>query len=272
MPANHRVHGGQGRLNDTRHDGHRFHVPPSRRLTSDLLTFSRQVPLCGHDRVMDLSDLAAVRAAAVPRISWVSVFLRAFGLVARDMPELRQTWYRWPWAHLYQHPVSIASVTVHRRWRHADWLFWGQIHQPENSTLPDIQKQVELFRDGPPGRVFRRQIQLARLPVGLRRLIWWWNVHVATAGRARRLGTCFLSTLAGRGAEIQVPPSIHTGCLTFGPLDDRGRCRVTLAYDHRVMDGVCAATALARLEATLCRTIRDELNRLSTASGGQQAA
>ena len=67
------------------------------------------------------------------------------------------------------------------------------------------------------------------------------------------------STLAGRGAEIRLPPSIQTACLTYGPLDEQGICRVTLAYDHRIMDGVLAATILERLEQLLLTEIRTEL-------------
>ena len=102
-------------------------------------------------------------------------------------------------------------------------------------------------------------------------MIWWWNLNVATVSRAKRLGTFFLSTLAGRGAEIQLPPSIHTGCLTFGPLDESGIARVTLAYDHRVMDGALVAAILRRLEESLNGALLQELQSLSAASRSEAA-
>jgi len=252
--------------------GRRHLIPRSRRLTSDLLFFNRTVPLCGHDRRMDLSGVAADRSAVTERISWVALFLRAYGLVAAQFPELRQTWYRWPWAHLYEHPHSVASVTVHREWRGENWLFWGQIDQPETMGLVDIQRQLDEYRDGAPGTVFRRQVKLAQLPTPLRRLLWWWNLNVAGAGRAERLGTFFLSTLAGRGTEIQIPPAVHTGCLTFGPLDDDGLCRVTVAYDHRLMDGVRVAEILQALEVTLKGQLTSELQSLHAKSAEECAA
>ncbi len=257
----------------TSNDGKRFRIPPSRRLTFDLLWFNRSVPLCGHDRLLDLQQLADARSQAAVRISWPALFLRAFGLVAKQYPELRQTWYRWPLAHLYQHPVSVATITVHREWKEAAWLFWGQIPEPEALSLAEIQQQLDRFRDGPVRTVFRRQTQLAQLPTPLRRLIWWWNLSVATKRRAKRLGTFFLSTLAGRGAEIQVPPSIHTGCLTFGPLNNEGTCRVTLAYDHRVMDGAIVAEILQSLENVLAEQMLEEIENLEPVrqSDGQAA-
>ncbi|MEZ6121847.1 MAG: hypothetical protein R3C49_01575 [Planctomycetaceae bacterium] len=240
-------------------DGRSFSVPPCRRLTWDLLWFNRSVPLCGHDRVMSLAPLAAARSSASVRISWPALFLKAYSLAAQDIPELRQTWYRWPLAHLYQHPHSVGTLTVQREVKGEPWLFWGLIDQPENLSLTEIQGQIDRWVQAPVREVFRRQQKLARLPTVLRRLIWRWNLHVAKAGRASRLGTFFLSTLSGRGVEIQVPPSIHTGCLTYGPLNEDGRTRVTLAYDHRIMDGARAAECLIRLEQLLLEKLSQEL-------------
>ena len=240
-------------------NGRRFSVPVSRRLTWDLLHFHRRVPLCAHDRRMVLQKVSEARDECAVRISWPALFLKAYALVAREVPELRQTWYRWPWAHLYQHPHSVGTLTVQREIDGVPWLFWARISTPESLTLPALQKLVDGFRDGDVHAVFRRQIRFAYLPRLLRRSIWRWNLNIATCNRAKRMGTFFLSTLAGRGVEIQLPPSVHTGCLTFGPLDDNHISRVTIAYDHRIMDGALVADVLQRLEQTLNETLLEEL-------------
>lgn len=244
-------------------NGRRIKIPASRRLSWDLLYFHQSVPLCAHDRRMDLKDVSAARDACVERVSWPALFLKAFAIVAQDVPELRQTWYRWPWAHLYQHPFSVATMTVQRKIHDESWLFWGQIASPESKPLAEIQQAIDRFRDGDVRQVFRKQLQLASVPTLLRRMIWWWNLNVATKSRMKRLGTFFLSTLAGRGAEIQLPPSIHTGCLTYGPLDKNGTARVTLAYDHRVMDGALVADILQQLEDTLNGVLTAELRAVT---------
>ncbi len=248
-------------------DGRIFGIPRSRRLSWDLLYFNRSVPQCGHDRRMNLTDLAAARTAAPTRISWPALFLKAYGLLAKEFPELRQTWYRWPWAHLYQHPSSVAALTVQRQHRGEPWLFWGRINQPEELPLMQIQSCIDAFSEQTVSQQFRRELRLAQLPTLLRRLFWGWNIHVAKANRAERLGTFFLSTLAGQGAEIQIPPAIHTGCLTYGPVDDNGVARVTLAYDHRVMDGSLVAACLMRLESILLQTLTHELLNLPSPGG-----
>ena len=81
-----------------RRNGRRFAVPANRRLTWDLLTFHREIPLCAHDRHMDLTAISAARTECPQRISWPALFIKAYALVAQEIPELRQTWYVWPWA------------------------------------------------------------------------------------------------------------------------------------------------------------------------------
>ncbi|GAB5443552.1 MAG: hypothetical protein Fues2KO_39010 [Fuerstiella sp.] len=251
--------------------GRQFAIPRSRRLTWDLLHFNRRVPLCGHDRLMLLSELNDVRRRSSQRISWPALFLKAYGLLAAEVPELRQTWYRWPFAHLYEHPCSIASIAVQRSINDEPWLFWGQIREPEHKSLIEIQQSLDELTTADPYRLFYKQIQLSSLPTIVRRLVWGWNLGIAKAGRARRIGTFFLSTLSGRGVEIQTPPSVQTGCLTYGPLSDKGLCRVTLAYDHRVMDGAIIADCLNRMEVILSETLRSELLNMSTTLGDTAA-
>ena len=243
--------------------GRSFLIPRCRRLTWDLLRFNRQVPLCAHDRICDLSSVSKARSCATRRISWPALMLKAFGLMAEQFPEFRQTWYRWPIAHLYQHPHSIAAMTVQRTHKDQPWLFWAMVDAPENMTLPELQSVLDEYQTGPIRPQYQDMLRLASLPTLFRRLIWNWNFHVAKAGRAQKLGTFFLSTLSGKGAEIQSPPSIQTGCLTYGPLDEQGRCRITIAYDHRVMDGALVADALAFLENVLTTTIQRELETLA---------
>lgn len=243
-------------------DGQRFAVPASRRLTWDLMWFNKDIPQCAHDRRMDLSDVATARDACAVRVGWPVLFLKAIALVAQEFPELRQTWYRWPWAHLYQHPGSVGTLTVQREINGEPWLFWGLVAAPETQSLDAIQQQVEQFKTGEIRTVFRKQRRLCKLPTIFRRAVWWWNLNVATKKRATRIGTFFLSTLASRGVEIQVPPSVHTCCLTYGPLDERNCSRVTIAYDHRIMDGALVATILQRLEETLKHDIVIELQQL----------
>lgn len=240
-------------------DGLRFAVPANRRLTWDLLTFHREIPLCAHDRRMDLTAISLARNACRQRISWPALFIKAYALVAQETPELRQTWYEWPWAHVYQHATSVAALPVHRELNGEPWLFWGLFRSPEQLGLREIQSTIDQLQSQPAELVFQHQWRLAHLPTFLRRFLWWWNLKIETKKRASRLGTYFVSTLSGQGVEIQLPPSVQTGCLTYGPLDKNNIARVTLAYDHRIMDGTLVARVLKRLEYVLNESMVAEL-------------
>jgi hypothetical protein len=237
----------------------RLRLPHNRRLVCDLLHFARQVPLFPLERSCALGELEQVRQSAQPRVSWAVLFLKAYGLLALDYPAFRQTYMRWPWPHLYQHPHSVAMLAVNRVERDGERLYWGRFNGPEEGPLADLQSALDRYKTDPTPSVFARQLRFSRVPTPLRRLGWWLTLNVSGASRARRLGTFGLSTLAGNGAVNRYHPTCLTTSLTYGPLDRAGRALVTILYDHRVMDGSCVARALADLEAILQGAITREL-------------
>ena len=241
--------------------GHRL-IPRSRRLTTDVVHFHRQVPSTPHLRRMNLGPVRAARAGAAIRIGWPVLFIRALGLVCDRFPELRQSWLKAPFPHLFQHKTSIGMLAVERWYRGEPWLFWTRFQHPANRNLADLQQRLELGQTEPIERKFRRQLQLSLFPAVIRRLLWWWSLNVSGRSRERRAGTFFVSTLGSRGAQILHPPSFQTVCLSYGPFDANHQCDVVLSYDHRVMDGSLVAAALADLEATLNDTIVEELHSL----------
>ena len=228
----------------------------------DVLHFHRHVPFCSHDKIFDLANLAELRSRMPVRIAWPLLFLKAFGLVGTRYPELRQSFLPQPWSHLYQHHESVAMLAIHREIQNQPWLFWGKFSKPEETPLKDMQKRLNRYREGDVQQVFRQQLQMLKLPKFLRRLVWSWNLHWDGNGRARRAGTCFLSTLASRDVEIQATLSFQSYNLTYGPLDEWARCRVSIAYDHRLVDGYFIAAVLNEWEATLQGAIATELETI----------
>ena len=123
----------------------RFLLPRSRRLTSDLLHFASKVPMCPHDRIVDLSELIALRKRLPKRISFAALFVRAYGLMAAECPVFRQLHFRWPLANVYEHKETVLMMTIAREFRDEPWVFWGRFQGPENRTLPEIQDQLERY-------------------------------------------------------------------------------------------------------------------------------
>jgi hypothetical protein len=244
-------------------------VPRSRRLTIDLLHYRAKVPTCAHDRNCDFRRVAEARDRCPVRISWSMIFIKAFGLAAARCPAMRQMYLPLPWPHIYQHPTSVAMVATHRDFRGEPWLFWSRFDRPESRPLVRLQAMLAHYQSAPVEEVFTRQLQLSGLPTPLRRLLWSWTFYVGGPARVRRSGTFFLTTIAGQGAEIQHPPAFLTANATYGPIDERGKSRVTIAYDHRLMDGRLVAGVLADIDAALGGPIVAELDAVSA---GETAA
>ena len=248
-----------------RHDlpARRLPVGRARALVWDIAELARQVPVFPVERLLRVSALEQVRQSASPRISWAVLFLKAYAAVALRHPPLRQAWVNWPWPHLVEWPCSVGMLAMHRQQADQPIVCWARFWRPEARSLAELQRHLHWYQSQPIETAFRRQIRFARFPKPLRRLIWWWNLHVAAAARARRLGTFSISSLAGQGAFNRGHPSLLTTSLTYGPLDEQGRMAVTLLCDHRVLDGMLAARALADLEEVLCGAILRELAGLA---------
>ncbi len=241
----------------------RRRLPRSRALTCDVLHYHAKVPTCAHDRLCDLREVAEARNLLPERISWTLLFIKAFGLLGREFPVLRQIYQPWPWPHIYEHPHSVGMMAIQREYRGEPWLFWGRFSEPESQSLAHLQTQLTRYLHEPVPKIFKRQWQFSAFPTPIRRLFWWWNLNAAGSKRPRRTGTFFLTTLAGQGAEIQHPPAFLTSNMTYGPFDDQGRTRVTIAYDHRLTDGLQIARCLKTLEETLNGPIAEELKQLA---------
>lgn len=241
----------------------RSQIPRSRALVVDILRLHQRNPTIAHNRYMPLAELAHARNQSPIRISWSALFIKAWATISSRQSIIRQTWRNWPWGHIFQHREPVANLAVHRQHAEEDWLFWGLIRSPELRSLVDIQSAIDAFNNAPIDPQFQKQLKLAALPGFARRFIWWWNLNIAGERRGKRLGTFSLTSISGRGAEIQHPPTVMTTGLTFGPLEHDGRMKVTLVYDHRLMDGSFIADRLLDLETQLTVTLLAELRQLN---------
>jgi hypothetical protein len=248
-------------------EGQARRVPLScnRTLVLDFLPHAQKVPHFPVERMFDLAEVAELRARAGVKIAWSLLFLKAYALVARDHAALRRTYQRWPWPHLVQSPRSVASLVVSRQFQGEDRICWARFREPEARPLAELQSRLQRFQTAPVEEVFKQQVLVSRLPGPLRRLLLWWNIHLAGAKRSERLGTFTLSTLAGQGVTNRGHQSVLTTSLTYGPLDAEGRSLVTLLCDHRVLDGMTAAAAINDLHRVLTGEIARELKSLGVA-------
>lgn len=234
----------------------------------DIAELSKTIPLFPVDREMRLADVAAARAAAARRIGWAAIFLKAYALVAREMPALRSWRAGRILPRIVTSSASVGVLAMNRVDDGTDRLFFARLASPDAASLPMLQAAIDRFATEPAERVFKRQRQLESVPRLLRRVILSWNMRSMSPKRATRVGTFSLSTLAGFGATNRFHPTLCTTSLSYGPLDAEGRCLVTTIADHRVLDGAAVARALGRLEEVLTTEIATELRSVPAAPAG----
>ena len=231
------------------------YVPLSlpRRFICDLVHFAHRVPTVPVQRHMNIAPLVAAREAALPRPSWCAVFTKAYGFVCAAFPELRRAYLSFPWPHLYEHPINVASVAVERRVNDEDAVFFAHLRRPETRGLRELDAELRRFKEQPIESIadFRRMLLVTRLPRPLRRLAWWIGLNAWGRKKAHYLGTFGVSVYAGLGATSLHPLSPVTSALNYGVIDGDGNVDVRIIYDHRVLDGATVARALAEMEHVL---------------------
>jgi hypothetical protein len=244
--------------------GRNLRLSLPRRFVCDLLHFARQVPTVPVQRRMNLAAVVAARAAATPRPSWAAVFTKAYAFVCAARPELRRSYLSFPRPHLYEHPISVASVAVERRVGDEDGVLFGHVNAAESHSLTELDRRLRAFKEQPLESIggFRHALRVSSLPRPLRRLAWWFGLNVSGRKRAHFLGTYGVSVYAGLGAASLHPLSPLTTALNYGVIAADGEVDVRLIYDHRVMDGATVARALQDLERVLNCEIVAELRYL----------
>lgn len=250
---------------DPRIKGRWINLSPQRRFVCDLLHFASKVPSVPSQRRMQLADVIEARGRSPQRISWCAIFIKAFAVVAAARPELRRCYLPWLWPHLYEHPINVANFSLERDYRGEPGVFFAKIERPEEQSLRDLNGLVRHYKTAPVESVptFSQAMLLSRLPLPLRRFVWWMGLYSDGACRGHFFGTFGISVVGSLGAAGLHILSPLTTTLNYGTFEPDGALDVRLTYDHRVFDGAPAARVLAEIEDVLHGEIRDELLALA---------
>jgi hypothetical protein len=246
-----------------------------RRLVCDLVRFAHRVPTVPVQRVINVGALEAVRRTLLqPRPSWCTLFTKAYGQISAEFPEFRRAYLSFPWARLYEHGHSIASVAVERLYEGERGVFFAHFHNPERVDLMSLEAELRRFKEAPVETIddFRACLLISRLPRPLRSLAWWYVTTARGYRKATWLGTFGVSVYSSLGAESLHPLTPITTTLNYGMINEKGDVAVRIIYDHRVMDGATVARALVRLEQVLNQEVLAELQGLSASPPPAPAA
>jgi hypothetical protein len=220
---------------------------------------------------MSIADLVAARAACRDRPKWTAIFVKAFALVAEEVPELRRAYVKIPWPHLYEYPTSKARVMIEREYHGEPALCPVSIQDPARQPLSAIGEVIQHAATTPIDKLkeFQRWKRLTLVPRPLRRLLWWIALNVGRQ-RGNFFGTFGVSVYSALNAESLHPLSPLTALLNYGVIDKDGRLAVRIMYDHRVMDGATVARALGRMEEIINSVIVEEINPMRDTSGSRE--
>ncbi len=244
--------------------GRALKISAPRRLVVDLLRFSIGVPRVTVQRHMNIGTLVRARIAQHPKPSWSAIFVKGYALLAREVPEFRRAYVKFPWPHFYEYPVSVASIAHEREFDGERAVLLSRIKGPERCSIAELHASIHAARSRPVMEIkeFRRALNMARVPTPIRRLLMWLGLNIARQ-RANFFGTFQFSVYSGLGAESLNPLTPLTTFLNYGPIGKDGSVTVRILYDHRVMDGANVARALDRFEEILNGEIADEVMQFS---------
>jgi len=245
--------------------GRRVKLARSRVNICDFLYFARGTPACVQSREINVAPVIAVRDASPVRISWPTLFIRSLMIVSSRWPFLRQCYMRWPWAHIYEADHAVAMITVQRELRGEQWVFFGRLKPPETDSLEAIEAAITGFRTGPADQTFKVQYGQSGLPLLIRRAMIGIAYYLDANRRVRHFGTFGLTTVGSRGSTVELSPLLTSAAFTYGPIDESGNCKLTVVYDHRLIDGAAIADILADVERALRGKVCDELVALASA-------
>jgi hypothetical protein len=236
-------------------------LSPARRAMCDLMHASQKVPLVALERLVDLRAVGEARRRCADPPSWFALAIKAFALTAMRRPILRTSYLSFPWPRLYQHAYNVVTLPVERRVGGEDAVLFGQLWKPEEKSLAELHAEIRRLKEVPLDQepMFRGMLRLARWPRPVRRMCWWLALRCNGYWRMVQFGTFGITGVAGLGASSLHFLSPLTCSVAVTAIRPDGTAMLRMMYDHRVLDGVAPARALAEVEACLNGELLKEL-------------
>jgi hypothetical protein len=240
--------------------GRNIRLSLARRLVVDYMWASSDVPTVSVSRRIAIPKVIAARQRHPDRPAWPTVFAKAIALVANEIPELRRSYIKLPWPHLHEYADNTVSILHEREIDGDTAVIPIRIRNPETYAVTELSRMLRQAAEAPIERskFVSGVVAVSRLPVFLRRPIWWLFLNVPRM-RRHTMGTFGVSSVAPLQAELGQARTPISCFFTYGPMDADGSLAVRLNFDHRVFDGGVAARALSRLEQVLNTTMLAEL-------------
>ena len=107
-----------------------------RRLVDELMHHARKVPSLPLARTFNVADVADARAALAGPPSWIAIFMKAYALVGKAVPELRRAYIPYPCPRLYEHPHNTCAVLIERECQGEPTVLAGKVFNTDERPFP----------------------------------------------------------------------------------------------------------------------------------------
>lgn len=207
----------------------------------DLCWIASTVPKGIIEKSINVQRLINAKNKIKTDIAYTAILAKAFALVAKDIPELRQVYASFPIPGIYQSDGNAVTIMVACILNGEEIVLPLLIKNPETRKLTEIAALIRHANNANVESVphFARILHLSKYPFIIRRLLWLLGFCVARQ-RMNYFGTIGITTVGRDGALITTPVSPCTTTLSYGPFGPTGDVRFSLAFDHRVYDGAIA--------------------------------
>ncbi|MER5435288.1 2-oxo acid dehydrogenase subunit E2 [Streptomyces sp. NPDC002588] len=213
---------------------------------------------------VDASRMVTARTASGGKLSFVSMLAKEAADVVADFPDARAMLQGGALRPRLAVPDAVdVKVLFDKTVDGQRCVVSGTVPDAANLSVIEVQDHVTTYKDAPVDATgpYRQLLKMQRLPLPVARLVY--RAALRDPARRAALQGTFSVTSVGQEQVRAIFPMI-SGTLGFGigriadtPVADSGGVRVapvftlSLAFDHRVIDGAVASEVLGRVKSRL---------------------
>lgn len=214
---------------------------------------------------IDMSEVEKRRAQMDAEKNHVTVtpfLLKAIAIAQKNHPESRTLYL--PNSRLVTYENVVAGFTVEKKVNGEPALFFGEIEEPHNKSIVELNKVLRDYADLDVMNVpkLREQKRFAEMPWFVRQVILFLVVWFPTVRLKCQSATFGLTSLGALGIPMACGPSVCTSVFGVGAVSNRVVVRddqivirpiltLVLCYDHRALDPAQAASFINEIQELL---------------------
>ncbi len=213
------------------------------------------------------------------RLTETAILLKAIGIAQRNHPASRSMIL--PWGRIATFEKICAGLTIERIVDSQPAVFFGTIEAPAEKSLETIMNELRQFSESNLNEHPQLALEnkFSRMPWLFRQLIFRLSMLFPEL-RLRSLGATFgVSSLGKYGVKAITGPCVCTSTFGIGAIEDRPIARngqvivhpmltLSLLFDHRCIDGACAARFLRDVKELLEGRLEEHLRTEKELSAG----